>query len=92
MIPRKILVSALAALFIACMAFNVFIHLSYAYTKPQLPHRASGRICRIVVNHGTVVFVTPSESRLAHFVLKDVFWLGMGTFIALISVAALWKK
>lgn len=50
----------------------------FAYTRPQFPERAIGRIFPIRV-HGTIVYLTRCEYLLAG---PPMFWTVLGLFLA----------
>jgi hypothetical protein len=89
---KKAVVATLFTVFSISILWGVFIHINYAYTKPRLPQPETGRIHRITVNHGYVVYVTEGELRRAHFVLNDVFWVGMASFVVLGFIRVYWPE
>lgn len=89
---RKIVIATLIVLFFGCVGSTIFIHVTYAYTKPSVPEPQSGRVRQMVVNHGTVVYVTDEEFQRADFVLNKVFWIGIVSFVGLAIVRVYWQK
>ncbi len=88
----KVVIALLAIVFIASLLWTVFIHISYAYSMPHSPQPEIGRIYRITVNHGYVVYVTEDELHRADFALNEVFWIGMGCFAVLAILMVYWKR
>ena len=75
----------------ACGSWVTYIHLNYAYTMPYSPQPQIGRVHRIVVNHGYVVYVTAEEFKRADFVLHQVFWIGFYCTLVLMILVVYWK-
>lgn len=88
---RKVVVGVLTMAFAASMLWAIFIHLSYDHKMPQAPQPDTGRVYRMTVNHGDVVYVTKGELDRAQFVLNKVFWVGMACFGVLIILKVRWK-
>lgn len=82
-ILTRTLFALLAVVFMGAILWGVYIHLHYAYDMPNSPQPETGRVYRITVNHGFVVYVTKHDFERADFVLNKVFWVGMGCFVAL---------
>lgn len=78
---RRVLVIFLTVLFFFSLAANVYIDLDYAYTMPGAPQPKTGRVYRITVDHGSVVFVNKQELAWANFVFHDLFNVATVCFI-----------
>ena len=49
------------ALFFAALLANVGIELSYAQNKARSPNTANGEVIRLIVNHGSEIYVSERE-------------------------------
>ena len=65
---RKILYVLLFAGFALEVIAGVWVHLSYSSNLPTTPDEKSGHVCRMVVNHGFVVYGTDREFRIYRWV------------------------
>ena len=65
---RRILYILLFAGFALEVIASVWVHLSYSSNLPTAPDEKSGHICRMVVNHGFVVYGTNREFRINRWV------------------------
>ncbi len=77
---RRILVIFLATTFLFTVAANIYIHIHYSDVMPESPQAQTGRIYRLVVNHGYVVYVNKQELDRANFVFYDLFGAGAACF------------
>jgi hypothetical protein len=59
---------------------------------PSSPQVETGRIHRMTVNHGFVVYVTETEFRHADFVLNKFFYFGFICFGVFAILKTYWKK
>jgi hypothetical protein len=66
--------------FVGSIAAGVYVHLFYSAVMPHSPDLQTGRVHRIMVNHGDVVYVTQQELDRAHFVLNDLFTVAIACF------------
>ena len=78
------------------IAANAYVDSEYAYNMPESPQPASGRIYRIMVNHGSIVYVNKRELARAHFVFHDLFNVGTASFFLAFFLTGdlrrLWQK
>lgn len=95
-LARKALITFLGTVFFLTLAANVYIDLDYAYTMPKSPQAGSGRVYRIMVNHGTLVYVTRQEFARANFVFHDLFNVGTFCFFSIffltVDLRELWRR
>ena len=73
----------LISVFIVAVLSTIYIHLDYASRMPSAPRPEVGRIYRMTVNHGTVVYVTRDEFKRAHVIVDKLFLVGMAAFFIL---------
>jgi hypothetical protein len=59
----RIAVFGLIAFSVMWWALTIYLHMQWSYAMPKVPDPASGRVYRLVVNHGWVIFVTAGEAR-----------------------------
>jgi len=60
---RKILYALLLGLFSMQIIAAAWLHVSYSSNLPKMPDEKTGRIYRMVVNHGFVVYGSEREVR-----------------------------
>jgi hypothetical protein len=65
--------------------------VTYPYTMPTSAQPSEGKIYRIVVSHGSVVFVTDRDFHLARFVFNYVFLVGVAAAALAGTVLVYWK-
>jgi len=58
---RKIIYALLLSIFAMQTIASVWLHFSYSSNLPKMPEEKSGRIYRMVVNHGFVVYGSERE-------------------------------
>jgi hypothetical protein len=75
----------------ACFMWPAYVHVAYSYTMPTSPQADQGRIHRIVVNHGSVVYVNDREFRRADFAFHEIFLIGIVCVGLLGVVQVYWK-
>jgi hypothetical protein len=61
---RKTIIIVLFGSFVGWLIFGFWIDLSYASNLPDAPNDKTGRIYRMVVNHGFVRYGTEEDLRL----------------------------
>ena len=61
---RKIIYALLLGCFATWVIVFAWLHLSYSSNLPKIPEEKSGRIYRMVVNHGFVVYGSEREFRI----------------------------
>jgi hypothetical protein len=91
-LARRALVVFLAAVFVVAVAAGIYIHIHYSNVMPHSPQAQTGRVYRMVVNHGTVVYVNKQELKGAHFVFYDLFTVGVVCFGLLVLLRIRFKK
>ena len=69
---RQAVIICAALVFFGCVAWQIWIHVSYGARMPASPQLAEGRIYRIVVNHGTTVYVNEEEFKRANFAFNQM--------------------
>jgi len=72
---RRALVILLATVFLFCVSWQLWIHLSYSANMPRSPEPDTGRIYRVVVNHGAEVYVTRAELNWCDFAQNETYWI-----------------
>jgi hypothetical protein len=75
----------------ACLLWPVCVDLTFAYTMPTSPQPDQGRIHRIVVSHGSVVYVTEKELHRADLAFNRIFLIGI-VFGGLLGVVQVYWK
>jgi hypothetical protein len=80
----------LIIVFCAGLLAGVYIHLSYAASMPRIPDPITGRVIRITVNHGTVVYVTRQEFERAEWVFGTGAYLTFAAGLLLAFVSVYW--
>jgi hypothetical protein len=89
---RKIILWILVTVTMACVLFPVYVDLTFSYMKPRSPQPDQGRIHRIVINHGSVVYVNEKELRIVNFAFNDIFLIGI-IGVGLVGVVQVyWKQ
>jgi hypothetical protein len=61
---RKVIYALLLGCFLMQLIAAVWLHLSYSSNLPKTPDEKTGRIYRMVVNHGFVVYGSEREVRI----------------------------
>jgi hypothetical protein len=74
---RKLVISVLVAMMMASFMWPVYLDHTYAYTMPTSPRPDQGRIYRMVVNHGSVIYVNEKEFRQADLVFHKISLIGI---------------
>jgi len=87
---RNFVIAAVIAVFCVGLALNVYIDLSYWATMPRVPEASTGRVVRIVVNHGTVVYVTPQEFLWADRIYRMGFPIVIAAGLSLLAIKIYW--
>jgi hypothetical protein len=88
---RPLVLSILTSIAIFCFAWPIYLDVSYPYTMPTSPQPSEGKIHRLVVSHGSVVFVTDRDLYLARFVFNYVFFGGVAAVALVGTVLVYWK-
>jgi cell division protein YceG involved in septum cleavage len=83
MTVKRIIVVALVSIFFASLLIHVGIEISYASNKPQSPQPESGRVVRITINHGSVVYVSNEELERLHSVQTAAVCTMLASFIGI---------
>ncbi len=58
---------------------------------PNAPQPEVGRVYRISVNHGAVVYVTKEEYEKTQFAFNEVFWVAVACFVG-IALIKFWPS
>jgi hypothetical protein len=92
--PRKLAairftVYGAIAFFFGWLALMCYLHMQWSYAMPKQPDAVSGRVYRLVVNHGWVIFVTSGEARF--FSIAE-HYVGFGAMAAFFVAAGLNQK
>jgi hypothetical protein len=74
---RKLVISLLAAVTIPCGIWPIYLDTKLAYTMPTSPQPDQGRIYRLVVHHGSVIYLNEKEFRQADLVFHTIFLIGI---------------
>jgi hypothetical protein len=53
----------LSAVFVFVLVLAMYTEVSYSVSMPNTPDPTTGRVHRLVVNHGAVIFVNADELR-----------------------------
>jgi hypothetical protein len=77
--------------FSACVFSQIYLHEDYSSRMPTSPRPESGRVYRIMVNHGAVRYVTSEELARAHFVLNTLQWPEVILFTTLVVLRFRYK-
>jgi hypothetical protein len=77
-----------AGIFIFCVASNIVLDLFFAQHRPRSPQLSLGYTHPFRVSHGTLVFLSLSDLKLAHFFASYIFWLGCASFVFLVGLRA----
>jgi hypothetical protein len=89
---RHVIEIMLTAVFFTTVGLGVFIHIHYADTMPRSPQPEAGRINRMMVNHGYIVYVTDDELRRANDILNGwIHDVGTTSFFLLVAVELRWR-
>ena len=91
-LARRALVIFLAVIFLVAAAAGIYIHIHYSDVMPHSPQPQTGRVYRMVVNHGTVIYVNKQELDRADFVFYDLFSVGVVCFGLLALLRIRFKK
>ena len=85
---RTAAIAFLLVIFCVGVFSEVYVHLSYSANMPRTPDPATGKVFRITVNHGTVVYVTQREFERAKWLFGTGSYLtfGAGLLLALVKV------
>jgi hypothetical protein len=86
-----LILSILASVAIFCFAWPIYLQVTYPYTMLNSPQPSEGRIYRIVVSHGPVVYVTNHDFHLAQFVFNFIFFCGCAAVAPMGIVLVYWK-
>jgi hypothetical protein len=70
----------LESFFMLTVALFFYLHMQWSHAMPHAPDPASGRVYRLVVNHGWTIFVTIGEARFFTVATDYVFPLAIGGF------------
>jgi len=81
-IIRKTLIVLLLSIFFAELGTVIFLNISYSSHLPGVPNEQSGRIYRMSVNHGFVVYGTKQESQRLNIAEKYLPLAGICALIA----------
>src|SRR5579863_9427876 len=74
---RRLVISTLAVIALTTLLWPVYIDYAYAYEMPTSPQPSQGRNYRLVVSHGSVVFVNGNELHRAEFAFNRIFLIGI---------------
>jgi hypothetical protein len=89
---RKAVISVLVAAAMSSFLWPAYIHVAYSLKMPSSPQPSQGRIYRIVVNHGSVVYVNEIELRRADFAFNTIFLIGIVCVGLLGIVVVYWNS
>jgi hypothetical protein len=85
-ILRKIVLGLFVTVGIFTVAAGAYLNVEYASTMPRFPQPRVGRIFKVVVNHGTTVYINKRDVDKLNFV--DLY-LGLGFGFCLLVVCLL---
>jgi hypothetical protein len=91
-LARQTLIVLLVCGVFSSIGAVTYIHLSYGASMPRAPQPENGRIHRLSVNHGTLVYVNQHELDRANFVLHDISIFGMCSVLALAFIKQYWNE
>lgn len=80
-------VACMGAFFVSTFALMVYLHMQWSYAMPKAPDPVSGRVYRLVVNHGWAIFVTAGEARFFWVVTDYVFPIAIAGFFISFALA-----
>jgi hypothetical protein len=61
LIAKRIAVVSLVSVFFLALLAHVCIEMSYASSKPRVRDMQAGRVLRMNIEHGSIVYVSPEE-------------------------------
>jgi hypothetical protein len=79
---RKTLIVLLVFIFFAALGTVSFLNVYYSSHLPEAPNIQTGRIYRMSVNHGFIVYGTKQEFQRLSVAEKCLPFAGIGAFIA----------
>jgi hypothetical protein len=92
---KRVALISLMSIFFFSLVTHVGIELSYASYKPQSPQVETGRVNRITINHGSVVYVSQKELRRFKSVQTAALGAMLVSFIGIgilkLSVKDIWN-
>jgi hypothetical protein len=90
---KKVLIVLAASICFFTVGGGVYIDVHYSAVMPGSPQPSTGRIYRMVVNHGYVVYVNKRELEWADFFEKLTDICGVGALLFVLVGACLgWFK
>ncbi len=85
----------LLTIFFVSLLVHVGIELNYASHKPQSPQPQTGRVIRIIINHGSTVYVSQEELHRFTSVQTTALCAMLASFIGIgvlkLSVRNIWN-
>jgi hypothetical protein len=88
---RKIAILVLTAVTMTCLIWPMYLDRTLAHTMPTTPQVSQGRIYRIVVNHGSIIYVNEKEFRQANLAFNTIFMIAIVSAGLLGMVFVYWK-
>lgn len=89
---RKLVIGILSAIALLLVLWPSYIDLTYAFWMPSSPQPGQGRIYRLVVSHGSVVYVNENELHRAEFAFDWIFLVGI-ICVGLLGICLVyWKE
>jgi hypothetical protein len=80
---RNVVLGLIGCVVLFTVLAGVYLDVRYAYTMPREPQPQFGRVFRVVVNHGTVVYVNKEEFDRMNFIEYDLMPIsGVGALVA----------
>ena len=76
------------------LGWIIYLDGAYAATMPRAPDANSGRVVPMTIQHGTHIFVTPSEEARFHRV-ETYLWFGWPVVMLFATIGAsdrLWNR
>jgi TRAP-type C4-dicarboxylate transport system permease small subunit len=81
---RKAILILLLSLFLSCLVFCIWIHLSYSWYLPVSPDVKTGHVYPLVVNHGFLRYGTEQNMHIFNLIDKSLL-------VGMVAVgAAMW--
>ena len=86
---RKAVLALLLGSFLACVAAAISVDQYYYSSLPRLADEEAGRVCKLVVSHGSVRYGSEKEARTLKFV-NDFFPFAAFPFLIALVLGLKW--
>ena len=86
---RKTVLGVLIGSFVACVVAAISIDQYFYSSLPRLADEQAGRVCKLVVSHGSVRYGSEKEARTLKFV-NDIFMFSVFPFLIALGLGLKW--